>query len=29
MKAGYLYVLTNPMLPTDCRKIGLTGMALT
>jgi len=26
MKAGYLYVLTNPMLPTDCRKIGLTGL---
>jgi hypothetical protein len=24
MHAGYLYVLTNPMLPSDCRKIGLT-----
>lgn len=24
MKSGYLYVLTNPMLPANCRKIGLT-----
>lgn len=24
MRVGYLYVLSNPMLPSDCRKIGLT-----